>query len=72
LADRLRVYGQAVSEEDKEFQAIELCMKKGNELMITIRQLLMEIGEKKSERRSHSRMKASQHSAMIHTSGPKA
>ncbi len=48
LADRLKVYGQAVSEEDKEFQAIELCMKKGNELMITIRQLLIEIGEKKS------------------------
>ena len=40
-------------------------MKKGNELLITIRQLLAEMAEKKSERRSVSRMKNSQHSVIL-------
>jgi hypothetical protein len=30
LSERLKVYGEVTGEEEKEFQAIELCMKKGN------------------------------------------
>ena len=40
-------------------------------MMITIRQLLIEIGEKKGERRSGSRMKGSQHSGIAQGTGQK-
>ncbi len=54
MSERLSKFSSVV-EDEQEFVAIELCMKKGNELLITIRQLLGEMGEKRSERRSASR-----------------
>ncbi len=48
LANNLRQYGQEASEENDELKTIELCMKKGNELLITIRQLVGEMVDKKA------------------------